>query len=154
MKRPDTPIDMFLIALARLEEVLETPIVPGELVDWLHEVTSCWELVETHYLAGFRDRHRQMLREIVKQDLGLLVRVEHLRGNAQRIEHGRDTFTRLLGALAVHADETLENQPEIDRRIKRLIDRGLGFVIEARKQEKAVLTWHLEAFQRDRGIAD
>jgi hypothetical protein len=50
--------------------------------------------------------------------------------------------------------ERLANQPAADERIAQIVKKGLEFVIRARTQETAVSTWHMEAFQRDRGFGD
>jgi len=42
----------------------------------------------------------------------------------------------------------------VGRLLREKVDEALGFVIQARKQQTALKTWYVEAFQRDRGVAD
>jgi hypothetical protein len=38
--------------------------------------------------------------------------------------------------------------------VKKLVDQGMALVTQIRKQEVAIQTWFIEAFNRDRGSVD
>lgn len=150
----ETHANELLAALARLETSLETPIVPGELANWCQTARQECEEVDRLLRQQITAVHRDLLQQILREDPGLAARVDELRQADLRLleqsEAVRASFERLCKAAAgMEPDEArLEGSPQ------EVVDEGLQFVLAVRKQETALTTWYVEAFERDRGVVD
>jgi hypothetical protein len=146
--------DDFRSTLERFEHSLVTPVVPGELPAWLEAAhSSCKEIGEPlrHVVE---EAHPDLLREIARQDIELTPRIEELKTKDEAMIAEWNTLCRALDELRQRADRTEPNEAKLDAQVERLREKCLHFVIEARKQDAALATWLVEAFNRDRGIAD
>ena len=142
----ESPLKLF-------ETALETPLVPGELETWLETVERAYRQSESELRERLTDEHRRQLKQVQEQDAELSARVQELRETDQELLDRLERLGRHLRALRERGDGDGETQC-VDRSAERLADEGLKFVIDVRKQEAAINTWFLEAFQRDRGVAD
>lgn len=142
-------------AIALLERSLGSPQVPGELPSWLHTVDKSFRQAAPLFREHLTRTHEQQFEDILKEDAELSQRVIRLKAiDAQLLAEFkslRDEFDKLQ-ARCQAADKN-HAKPLYDAAAKRA-DRGLEFVIAFRKQEAALATWFVEAFQRDRGTAD
>lgn len=140
--------------LAQLEAALEMPVVPGELSEWTEKANAAANELQELLPNYVRQIHQREFDEIIAQDPSLASRVEDLRAEDREILCEFSAFQQSLHAL-VGAAETVEpNEARLDPRVERLAMRGLELVIRIRRQEAAASTWLVEAFQRDRGVAD
>jgi uncharacterized membrane protein YccC len=139
--------------LKALEAALESPLVPGELDTWLETVEQAFQQAEGELRERLSNEHRRQLKQVQKQDAELSTRVEELGETDQELLDRLEHLGRHLRALRERGDGDGETQ-RVDRSAERLSEEGLKFVIDVRKQEAAINTWFLEAFQRDRGVAD
>jgi hypothetical protein len=141
-------------ALTSLETSLATPIISGELADWVEDLQKAWDEASAQIHYAIHHLHPRTYEEMGKQDAELLPRMELLRGEDQAIKDDRERIGGLI-ARDVKLVPTLE--PDEGRAysyLKPLIDEGLAFVLRVRKQEVALETWLAEAFNRDRGSVD
>jgi hypothetical protein len=60
----------------------------------------------------------------------------------------------LASNISVAAAKVEPDELTLAKARDHLVERGLSLVLRIRKQEAAVKTWYLEAFQRDRGVGD
>lgn len=150
---PNTDSD-FLSELARLEECLETPVVPGELPTWLQTVRE--QSYKFGKLLGreVNEKHAPLLEEMFRQDPELGQRVEDLKESDKSLLADWSNLHLRLDQLFNKAERAEPNEVSLDEEIKRFTEKALGFVVQTRKQDKALTTWYMEAFTRDRGIAD
>lgn len=140
-------------SLQSFETNLVTPVVPGELATWIAAVrASCEHVGEA--LRAEQTAHKSMFDEMRKQDPELLPRVEDLRQEDEEIRGVFDSLLRKISALARLPAEQVENRPAGDEQISHVSEQGLALIRRVRTQEAAVSTWHMEAFQRDRGLGD
>jgi hypothetical protein len=141
-------------ALEAFEDALATPLIPGEHVAWTNGVRNTWQDVATEVPRHLKDVHPAQYAKMFEADAELGSRIEKLREEdaaigrvVKRIASAVDRLHRK--AVAAEYDEALT---EGDRR--RLVNSGISFAVRMRKQEVAVRTWFVEAFNRERGPGD
>jgi hypothetical protein len=151
---PTTPEDELKKALAAFESSLATPVVSGELAEWLEAVKQSWTEVsaKTHYQV--KQKHLLQFERITKEDPELLPRVEQLQAEDAAIEQNREMLGQIVSSTTSHAPKLEPDEEKAQHHIKKLVDEGMAFIVRVRKQEVAIQTWYTEAFNRDRGAGD
>lgn len=141
-------------ALAVCEKCLETPVIPGEAVDWVQNLNRALDELAPRFSERIQRTHRDQLDEISAQDSGLLNRVERLRVEDEAVDAELTTLHEHVGHLATGIEQAEPNEVKAEPAIEKIVDHGLDLVIRIRKQEEAISTWLVEALQRDRGEGD
>jgi hypothetical protein len=141
-------------ALQKLESNLETPVVPGELTSWVSNLRESCDIVGRLLHDALTNSHEERFRQIQEQDPELSARVKQLRDEDEQLIHDFEAFARQVTDLDEKNLDRIANQPHADEHLAEMTECGLAFVIRARTQETALSTWHMEAFQRDRGLGD
>lgn len=151
---PATTEDELKNALAAFETSLATPVVSGELSEWLDAVKQTWAevLAKAHYQV--KHEHPRQFEQISKQDPELLSRVEQLQAEDAGIEHDRETLSQIVSRTTTHAPKLEPDEEKAQHHTKKLVDEGMAFILRVRSQEVAIQTWFVEAFNRDRGAGD
>lgn len=144
-------------ALEIFESSLESPVVPGELDQWLTTAGGGLRNLKEALQDRVQHVHPEQLEDIRQQDPELADRVQHLEEVDHKLLKQFDELVRRVEELRSRlqkngASSGLESR--VARSVERLGEQGLKFVIDVRKQEAALTTWFMEAFDRDRGIAD
>ncbi|MCI0332427.1 MAG: hypothetical protein L0228_04295 [Planctomycetes bacterium] len=141
-------------ALTAFETCLATPIVSGELSDWLDRLGQSWAEASAQVGFEIEHRHPRQYEQIGKVDPELLPRVEQLQGEDEAIEADRNKLGQTVARTVEHAPKLEPDEEKAQQHTKKLVDDGTAFVARVRKQEVAVETWFVEAFNRDRGAGD
>lgn len=141
-------------ALGRLERRLETPVVPGELTEWIRAAVDACHDVGPALVRQMRKTHEPILDEMAREDFELVHRIEALRKEDEELRCDYQRLRDAADALAEQAEAAEPHERRWDERRASFVRQGLDFVIRARTQELAVETWFLEAFDRDRGVVD
>lgn len=141
-------------ALSNFETSLLTPTVSGELPAWMDEVQKSWAEASAQIHYQVRHLHPRQYEEISKQDPELLPRIELLKAEDEAIEQQREQLAQLINRIGEHAPKLEPDEEKAEKHVKALVDEGTTFLIRVRKQEVAVQTWYVEAFNRDRGAVD
>jgi hypothetical protein len=141
-------------SLDSFETCLVTPVIAGELVSWTEELRGPWAGLVAQVREHVRDFHPRQYKQIAKEDPELLPRTEKLAAEDFAIEEDAEEFERMLHRFAEHAPKFEPDEEKYAKHLKALVDDGIEFVTRVRKQEAAVQTWFVEAFTRDRGVAD
>lgn len=141
-------------SLENFETCLVTPMMAGELVSWIGELRGPWIELLAQVREHVRDFHPRQYKQISKEDPELLPRTEKLAAEDFAIEEDGEEFERMLHRFAEHAPKFEPDEEKIAKHLKALVDDGVEFVTRVRKHEAAVQAWFLEAFTRDRGVAD
>ncbi len=141
-------------ALETLEQRLETPIVPGELASWVEEAVPAWDRAEAQLRSHVETMHPKQLKEILRQDRGLAARVEQIQQADADLLQQIGQVRQIVNKLRAAADDLEPDEKPAEDATTALVDQGLQMVIAARKQEAAISTWYVEAFERDRGVVD
>ena len=140
--------------LHEFETCLETPFVPGELERWMDAVRSAWGQLSPTLRDRFEREQPELFEQIVADDPELHERVNELREhNAQVLELRRDLEQRIAW-LQERVARVEPDEKRLDDELNRFIEDALRFVIESRKQEVALRTWMLEAYERETGPVD
>ncbi|PQO46749.1 hypothetical protein [Blastopirellula marina] len=152
MRETNTKPDLHQ-ALEDFENLLETPVIPGELPDWCQSATAACTVVHEMLMRKLDD-HVSIYKQIEQEDPSLESHVETMRQEDEtlRIESRRflDEFAR-ASSLAEAAEP---NEGLVEKVADGVADRAIQFVIAIRKQERAVATWYVESLERDRGDKD
>jgi hypothetical protein len=155
--KPQTPTsteDALKSALIGFETSVATPVVSGELMPWLDSVRATWATL-SHHLVDDRDHnHPAQFEQIGSADPELLPRVEQLQEEDAAIEEDRQMLDQAISRSTAHIPKMEPDEEKAEQHIKKLIDQGMAFVARVRKQEVAIQTWFIEAFNRDRGAVD
>ncbi len=145
----------FLMALQNLETSLATPVVSGEMLEWVTTARLACEHVGVLLLRDIPSAHANLYIRIVEADPELNSRVEQLRAADRQL-----ALVDLVGVTASFRnllDQTRSAEQD-EARVRQLredvVRQAIAFVISARTQETAIGTWFSEAFYRDRGFGD
>jgi hypothetical protein len=141
-------------SLDSFETSLVTPVMAGELISWTEELRGPWAGLVSQVREHIRDFHPRQYKQISKQDPELLPRTEKLAAEDFAIEEDAEEFERMLHRFVEHAPKFEPDEEKVAKHLQALVDDGIEFVTRVRKQEAAVQTWFVEAFTRDRGVAD
>ncbi|MCE9554024.1 MAG: hypothetical protein K8T91_11700 [Planctomycetes bacterium] len=152
---PSTQIvDVVRKRLIDLEEALEMPLVAGELTAWTSRVAGAARIVHSLLTEHLAQAHRDDYAEIAEQDLEMATCVDNMKAEDAAIRLEFERFMELAGNVAVAATRAEPDELILEKAREHLVDHGLALVLRIRKQEAAVRTWYIEAFQRDRGVGD
>jgi hypothetical protein len=146
--------DELKASLEAFETSLETPVISGELTDWLEAVNKTWSEASAQIQDRMRDEHARQFDEMGKEDPELLPRVELLQAEDGAIEADRLALGQLITNTSQQAPKLEPDEGKANDLLKDLIDAGLALVTRVRTQEVAIQTWFFEAFNRDRGPVD
>jgi hypothetical protein len=141
-------------ALSKFENNLVSPIVSGELASWIEEVKTGWSDASAQIHYHIKHLHPRQFDEISKQDPELLPRIELLKAEDDAIEQQREQFSSVMNRVSEHAPKLEPDEEKAQKHTKTLVDDGTAFLTRVRKQEAAVQTWYVEAFNRDGGAVD
>ncbi|HEX5472847.1 MAG TPA: hypothetical protein VFW73_13230 [Lacipirellulaceae bacterium] len=141
-------------ALADFEAALETPIVSGDLANWIDQIRQMWAGASTQVHYHIKQLHPRQYEEMAKQDAEMLTRIDLLKAEDKAIESQRDQLAREIDRVAEHAPKLEPDEEKAQQHTKRVVDDAMAFLARVRKQDVAVQTWYVEAFDRDRGAVD
>ncbi len=147
--------DQFLKALEDFETSLETPVMSGDLIGWVTNVRRECERLGVLLRDDVQRQHAALYATITREDPELSSRVGKLRATDEQlvlVDFGnvQSSLKQLLDrAESVEQDELKASLLREDA-----VKQALAFVIGARTQETAIVTWFGEAFNRDSGFGD
>ncbi len=146
--------DQFLKALEDFETSLETPLISGDLTEWVTTVQRACEHLGVLLRGDVQREHAAMYATILGEEAELSSQVEKLRETDKQlslVDFGNIQLglKRLLDRD--QSDEQEEARANLSAEAVRL---ALAFVISARTQETAIATWFSESFNRDSGSGD
>jgi hypothetical protein len=140
--------------LRRLETALDTPPVPGELRAWATTLRQTFDETTREILRQIDTVHPAQFQEIDDQNPELLARVEHLRDEDRKNQDYCRSLAAQFAELEANAIRAGADEKQVIDQQQKLVDEGLRFVMNVRRQETAIRTWTEEAFDRDTGVGD
>jgi protease I len=146
--------DGLLEALEALATALVTPIVPGEAEAWLEEVQRSVETTARRFDARARGEHAAALQRIGEVDPALLHRVTELEAEADDLREGWEKLRGTAGSLERALSDAAPDEARAHGAILSFCQKAFTVLLRTRRQDAAVRTWTLEAFDRDRGGGD
>jgi hypothetical protein len=141
-------------ALASFETSVTTPVVSGELSDWIDKIRKAWSGLSALLQEHAQKLHPQQFKEIEEADPALLRQIELLQAEDESIECDREKLHQTIGRMAEHLPKLEPDEAKAQPHIQSLMDQSIALVTRVRKQEVAVQTWFAEAFNRERGGGD
>lgn len=158
MERPMTTAQgsesQFLVTLADFEKCLGTPVIPGEMSAWLQTVRKAFEGVRSQFCREVQKPHDQLLNDMVEQDFEMAQRAEQMKAEDRQLLSQIDDLHAKFERLCEMSKRGGTQEAKLDKDVEKFADEALRFVVACRKHETALTTWYMEAFNRDRGIAD
>jgi hypothetical protein len=143
----------FRDSLEEFETSLATPVVSGELEAWSEQVRNAWMALRSK-IQRQKSLHEKQYQEIADQDPELLSQIERMKEEDAAIGEASRDLDLLIQRLTSIAPKAEPDERRVSQPNSQLIDDGIALVNRVRKQEVAVRTWYVEAFNRDRGVAD
>ena len=147
--------DPFLKALEDFETSLETPLMSGELTEWVTTVQRACEHVGVLLRGDVQREHAALYATISREEPELSSQVEKLRETDEQLS--RFDFGNIqlsLKQLLDRAQSAEQDEAKAKRFSAEAVKQALAFVISARTQETAIATWFSESFNRDSGFGD
>jgi hypothetical protein len=154
MGKENNPQNDLKTAVANFETCLLTPIVSGELAAWVAEAEKSWVEASAQIHYHLKHLHPRQYDEISKQDPELLPRLELLKAEDEAIEQHREQISNGIARVSQHLPKMEPDEEKAQKHTKALVDDASAFLARVRKQEVAVQTWYVEAFNRDGGAVD
>jgi len=140
--------------LRRLETALDTPPVPGELRTWATTLRKTFAEAVHEILQQIEHVHPQQFEEIEQQNSELLARVTGLREEDHKNREWCRSLENQFAELETNAVRAGADEKQAMDQQQKLLEEGLRFVMNVRRQETAIRTWTEEAFDRDTGLGD
>lgn len=145
--------EQFLKALEDFETSLETPLMSGELTDWVTTVQGACEHVGVLLRGDVQREHAALFATISREEPELSSQVEDLKATDQQLAHVDFGEVQLsLKRLQERAQSADQDEAKATLLTAEVVMQALAFVISARTQETTIATWFSESFNRDSGI--
>lgn len=141
-------------ALTQLEQDLETPVVPGEAATWLDTVTAHTKSLAAEFHRARADAYPTMYESTVQADPALERRIEELRADEARLVKELSELESEWTALQQQTEAAEPHEAKREDTFRELTEKALHHIIDMRRYDTSVTTWLMEAYQRDRGVAD
>lgn len=141
-------------ALDRFETSVEMPFVPGEMERWTAAVETAWVELIPRLNWLLTERHPQQYQEIGAEDPELLGRIDQLRDEDDSIQLAAVEFGRRIPKTRSAIEAVEPDEAKLKPAVETIVRDASQFVFRIRKQQRAVQTWLLEAYTRDRGDVD
>jgi len=141
-------------ALAKLETAILTPVVSGELTEWVRVATLASNDMRNqlqHYREGVLEPQCAVISET---DPDLLPRVQELKREDDAISKELAEFRDNLASLTYRAADVETDESKVNNHRSTVETQGLAFVVHVRRELAAAATWFNEALFRDRGTGD
>jgi hypothetical protein len=148
------PEDELKTALEAFETSLATPVISGELADWVEALQKTWAEASAQIDERIEQRHPVQFEEIGKADPELLPRVEQLQEEDAAIKADVELLRTSLKRSLAHLPKLEPDEVKAQQHLAKFVDEGMALIARVRKQEVAIQTWYFEAFNRDRGAVD
>jgi hypothetical protein len=143
----------FQDTLVEFEACVETPFVPGELPGWVSSAQAALERFIPTFDRQLK-KHQSDFEQIREQDQELHQRVATMQADDAALRELSRDIAQQLERLRTAAGLVEPDEALLRDTMHALVDDAIAFIVQIRKQEQAVRTWLMEAFNRDRGTVD
>lgn len=140
--------------LEKFETAIISPIVSGELIEWIASANEAMQELCLSMRRQFVAVHQKDFAEIARQDPELSSCVQQLQNEDATIAHELQHVQQRLASLAELAELAESDELRIAAAREKIAAQCVALVLRIRTQEAAAATWLTEAFQRDRGDGD
>ena len=151
MTESDSPSKTLQRELARLEQEVRVPVVPGEGESWCHNVSACLEQVLASYVRNL-EGHRKQIDHISEMHSELAAVANRLKARERELHASIKQLLGRIGGLLTSGSEAM--QPDDVRRLNAFREDILSWIVASRTFDAELETWILEAAYRDYGGTD
>jgi hypothetical protein len=141
-------------ALETVEACAGTPFVPGEMVGWLAALEEAFGQLRPLLQQQVGQVHGAELAEMSREDPEMLRHVETLQDEDRAITEQARGLQERLRVLRPLVRRVGADEKRAEVAMSEVAQSARDLVSRIRKQEVSVRTWLVEAFTRDRGVAD
>jgi hypothetical protein len=142
------------VALERLETTAGTPVVSGEMENWLAALEQAFAQLQAVVDRHVRQSHAPQIASIKREDPEMFRNVDELqKEDGLIVEAIRGALAR-LAVLKPMVQRIEPDEKRAELALAELGEQAVQLVVRIRKQEVVIRTWLQEAFTRDRGVVD
>jgi hypothetical protein len=141
-------------SLTKLETALITPLVSGELDDWVQTVREATQELGPNLREYIESVLHAQYVQIAKSDEELLSRVEQMIEEDKGLLEEYEAFLQDLKRLSSRVPGAEKDELKVADHRARIEARGNALILRIKKQRAAASTWLSEALYRDRGPGD
>lgn len=141
-------------SLQEFERSLGTPVVSGELMNWLQNLQRTSSEAARQILRQLEHEHPPIVDRIQARRPELTPQMDQLERREQQLREALEQFSGRLQSLTRQARLSEGDDEAITDFLDELVTDGLEIVVEARRQETVLATWYLESFERVNGGGD
>jgi hypothetical protein len=141
-------------ALTSLERALLTPVIAGELADWVQTVEQAAAALAQPLDEFIHAVLHKQYAEIAKADTELLFRVQQMIASDQAVLASYEQFQAKVAGLARRAPAAQQDEGKVASPLAAVEQEGTALILAIRKQQAAASAWLDEALYRDRGPVD
>ncbi len=147
--------EFILKSLTDFEYSIATPVVSGELTEWVTIALRSCEELGSIMRGELQHLHAEIFARIVRQDINLSSQVEKLRATDEQLALvDCNEVTAELELLLGMARSAKQDEGKLAIALENTVKRAMSFVVAVRTQETVIATWYSEAFNRDLGSGD
>lgn len=146
--------EAFRSVLEHVEIAAGTPLVSGEMENWLHELDRGLTELHSSFAEQVRESHAPQLGSIKREDPEMFRHVETLQAEDTTIRESIGMLLARAGVLKPMVQRIEPDEKRAELALQELGEQTVQLVARIRKQEVALRTWLQEAFTRDRGVVD
>jgi hypothetical protein len=140
--------------LARFENAVLSPVIPGELADWAEEAFH--STAELKYALDANDKtgHREIYQTIADSDPEMLARVEQLQGEDDELVAAANELFAMAKTMRTVGGTVERDEERASKLLQGFVAAAGALLVRVKKQEKALEVWLRESQTRDKGVKD
>jgi hypothetical protein len=140
--------------LAKMETALLTPVVSGELKEWVHNIRTAASTFAMDWTRYLHTVLHVQYDEIIQTDPELSNEVEKMIKTDQGLLDKLARFHEDLHVLEQRAAAVEWKEDKLTGERKRVEEDGIALIVQIKKQQAAAANWLAESLYRDRGVKD
>ena len=113
-------------ALTAFETSVTSPVVSGELSDWIEKVKKSWSTVSAQITEQLHHLHPQQFQEISDADAALFRQVELLKAEDEAIECDLEKLGQTMSRMAEHLPKLEPDEAKAQPHVQSLMDQSVA----------------------------
>jgi hypothetical protein len=141
-------------SMLRLEAALLSPVVSGELRQWIEAVDESLASFGSKWVEFVNTVLHKQYAQIAKTDTNLLSRVDQMVEEDRHLLADLRHFEKSVKDLAVRARQVEKNEVKVADERLQVEKNGIELILRVKKQQSSATTWLNEDNYRDLGSGD
>jgi hypothetical protein len=140
--------------LARFEQAVLSPVVPGELAEWTDEAYRSIEALRSTLEESAKTVHREIYKTIADADPEMLARVEKLQDEDDELLVAVNELLEKAKTVRTVGGTVEPDEERAHKSLDGFVKAAEAILIRVKKQEQSIDVWQRESETRDRGVKD